>query len=214
MTLAALLSSPSLATGAGLSSKRRMIGDPSTANLSGLGDIVSAARQRLEQAQQDHQHALQYTAQQTLLQAAMNKQKRMMRQQALVPRGVSYAPASTMPMPTGNLAQWIRKAIKLTDHTGMGLAPGIRNIIMHEDASLNPYAVNRWDSNAKAGTPSIGLMQTIQPTFDAHALKGHTNIYNPVDNIIAGLRYALSRYGHQMVRSGGRHDAAGNYLGY
>ena len=38
-------------------------------------------------------------------------------------------------------------------------------------------------------------MQTIQPTFNAYALPGHGNIYNPVDNIIAGVRYALARYG-------------------
>ena len=51
------------------------------------------------------------------------------------------------------------------------------------------------NSNAQAGHPSKGLMQTIDSTFQAHALPGHGNIYNPVDNIIAGVRYALSRYG-------------------
>ncbi|MFD0637429.1 hypothetical protein ACFQ9X_43495 [Catenulispora yoronensis] len=38
-------------------------------------------------------------------------------------------------------------------------------------------------------------MQTIAPTFNAYALAGHNNIYNPVDNIIAGVRYAAARYG-------------------
>jgi SLT domain-containing protein len=38
-------------------------------------------------------------------------------------------------------------------------------------------------------------MQTIDSTFYAHALPGHTNIWNPVDNIIAGVRYAIGRYG-------------------
>ena len=51
------------------------------------------------------------------------------------------------------------------------------------------------NSNAAAGTPSAGLMQTIAPTFDAYALPGHGDIYDPVDNIIAGVRYALARYG-------------------
>ncbi|MFD0638600.1 hypothetical protein ACFQ9X_50620 [Catenulispora yoronensis] len=35
----------------------------------------------------------------------------------------------------------------------------------------------------------------IQPTFNAYSLSGHKNIYNPVDNIIAGARYAAERYG-------------------
>jgi SLT domain-containing protein len=116
-------------------------------------------------------------------------------------------------MPKGQLGDWIREAIKLTPGTRMRLAPGIRNMIMHESGG-NPRAINNWDSNAAAGTPSIGLMQTIQPTFNAHALKGHKNIYNPVDNIMAGLMYAISRYGHKMVRQGGRPDAYGNYIGY
>jgi SLT domain-containing protein len=38
-------------------------------------------------------------------------------------------------------------------------------------------------------------MQTIPPTFNAYALPGHGDIHNPVDNIIAGVRYALARYG-------------------
>jgi SLT domain-containing protein len=38
-------------------------------------------------------------------------------------------------------------------------------------------------------------MQTIEPTFRAYALPGHGDIRNPVDNIIAGTRYALARYG-------------------
>jgi hypothetical protein len=51
------------------------------------------------------------------------------------------------------------------------------------------------NSNAAAGHPSKGLMQTIDSTFNSYKLAGHDNIYNPVDNIVAGVRYALSRYG-------------------
>ncbi|MBS2533415.1 transglycosylase SLT domain-containing protein [Catenulispora sp. NF23] len=65
---------------------------------------------------------------------------------------------------------------------------------MHESAG-NPGAVNGWDSNAAKGTPSIGLLQVIQPTFNSYMLAGHGNIYNPVDNIIAGARYAAATYG-------------------
>jgi SLT domain-containing protein len=56
-------------------------------------------------------------------------------------------------------------------------------------------AINNWDSNAAAGTPSKGLMQTIDSTFNTYALPGHTNIWNPVDNIVAAVRYANATYG-------------------
>jgi hypothetical protein len=38
-------------------------------------------------------------------------------------------------------------------------------------------------------------MQTIDSTFNSYSIKGHKNIWNPIDNIIAGVRYAESRYG-------------------
>lgn len=59
----------------------------------------------------------------------------------------------------------------------------------------NPNAVNNWDINAQRGTPSKGLLQTIAPTFQAHKMPGHNNILNPLDNVLAGLRYTQSRYG-------------------
>jgi SLT domain-containing protein len=38
-------------------------------------------------------------------------------------------------------------------------------------------------------------MQVIQPTFRTYALPGHNDIWNPVDNIIASVRYANATYG-------------------
>ncbi|MCZ4119038.1 transglycosylase SLT domain-containing protein [Streptomyces sp. H39-S7] len=60
----------------------------------------------------------------------------------------------------------------------------------------NASAVNNWDSNAKAGHPSMGLMQTIQPTFDAYAGPYKPlGILNGLASIYAGLNYATHRYG-------------------
>ena len=96
------------------------------------------------------------------------------------------------------------------------LDPGAVAIIAQGESGGNPAAVNNWDSNAAAGTPSTGLMQTIAPTFQQYCLTGHCgSMLNPVDDIIAATRYADSRYGGvanvpgvQAVRSGG------SYVGY
>src|SRR5690606_389625 len=67
---------------------------------------------------------------------------------------------------------------------------------MMQESSGNPRAINLWDSNAKAGTPSKGLMQVIDPTFKAYRDRGLVNdIWNPMANIVASMRYALDRYG-------------------
>lgn len=113
---------------------------------------------------------------------------------------------------SGNEAQWIQAAEHLTGLDN-SFTSGLANMIQHESGG-NPAAVNNYDSNAKAGHPSQGLMQTIPSTFAAYALPGHGQILNPIDNLVAAIRYAQSRYGNQMIKSGGNHDANGNYIGY
>jgi LysM repeat protein len=101
-------------------------------------------------------------------------------------------------VPQGQVGDWIKEAMQALSAAGVPadkMNPQDIASIIHHESSGNPNAQNNWDSNAQAGTPSIGLMQTIQPTFDAHKLPGHDNIRNPVDNIIAGVRYAVERYG-------------------
>ncbi|SDZ51156.1 Transglycosylase SLT domain-containing protein [Saccharopolyspora shandongensis] len=67
---------------------------------------------------------------------------------------------------------------------------------MQQESGGNPNAINRWDINAQRGTPSIGLMQTIGPTFAAYRdPRAANNIYDPLANILASMRYALARYG-------------------
>lgn len=67
---------------------------------------------------------------------------------------------------------------------------------MRTESGGNPRAINNWDSNARRGTPSKGLMQVIDPTFRAYAHPDfNSNIYDPMSNILASMRYAISRYG-------------------
>ncbi|SHE54800.1 WXG100 family type VII secretion target [Streptoalloteichus hindustanus] len=102
------------------------------------------------------------------------------------------------PAPKGQVAEWIQQAIEILKAQGYPVEKMNPNdiwmIIQHESGG-NPQAINNWDSNAAKGTPSKGLMQTIDPTFNRWALPGHKDIWNPVDNIIAGVRYSIERYG-------------------
>jgi LysM repeat protein len=121
-------------------------------------------------------------------------------------------------VPPGQVGDWIKQAMTELQKAGVDTSKmnpqDIAMIIQHE-SSGNPNAQNNWDSNAQKGTPSIGLMQTIQPTFDAHKLPGHGDIRNPVDNIIAGVRYAISRYGSVSNVPGVKAARAGGaYVGY
>ncbi|OLF13295.1 hypothetical protein BU204_28155 [Actinophytocola xanthii] len=120
--------------------------------------------------------------------------------------------------PPGNVQEWIRQAIEILRQNGINVteadAQRIWQIIQHESGG-NPHAINDWDSNAAKGTPSKGLMQTIDPTFDAYQLPGHGDIWNPVDNILAGVNYAISRYGSLANVPGIRAtESGGSYVGY
>ncbi|MFC3962633.1 transglycosylase SLT domain-containing protein [Nocardia jiangsuensis] len=112
-----------------------------------------------------------------------------------------YAATGSMPtgpMPTGDKAEWIRQAIEVLRAQGYDVKDSdaaVIAMIIDKESGGNPQAINLWDSNAAAGIPSKGLMQTIDPTFDAYKVSGHDDIWNPVDNIIAGSRYAIERYG-------------------
>lgn len=126
--------------------------------------------------------------------------------------------SSGQPAPSGQVNDWIQQALAILRADGVDtsqISPADLYTIIEHESSGNPDAVNNWDSNAAAGHPSMGLMQTIDTTFNAYKLPGHDNILNPIDNIIAGVRYALARYGSisavpgvEAVHSGG------SYVGY
>lgn len=94
-----------------------------------------------------------------------------------------------------DLDGWIKQAQAILQAHGYSVSYNAIYQTAMNESSGNPSAENGWDSNAAAGTPSIGLMQVIQPTFDAYALPGYDDIYNPVDNIIAAAIYAQDTYG-------------------
>jgi TP901 family phage tail tape measure protein len=67
---------------------------------------------------------------------------------------------------------------------------------MNQESGGNPMAINLTDSNAARGDPSRGLMQTIMSTFMAYRMPGlSANIYDPLSNTVASMRYAIADYG-------------------
>ncbi|MCP9989027.1 LysM peptidoglycan-binding domain-containing protein [Streptomyces sudanensis] len=97
---------------------------------------------------------------------------------------------------TDDLDGWIRESLDVMARNGIpGTYEGIHRNIMRE-SSGNPSAINNWDSNAAAGTPSKGLLQVIDPTFRAYHVPGTSmDPFDPVANITAACNYAADRYG-------------------
>ena len=67
--------------------------------------------------------------------------------------------------------------------------------VIARESNGDPSVVNHWDSNAKMGMPSMGLVQTIRPTFEAYKFPGHNNPLNGYDDLLAGIHYMKAKYG-------------------
>ncbi|MEU6089767.1 transglycosylase SLT domain-containing protein, partial [Streptomyces sp. NPDC047085] len=95
-----------------------------------------------------------------------------------------------------NLDGWIKQSLQIMKAKGIpGSYDGLKRNIMRESGG-NPTAQNNWDVNAKQGTPSKGLLQVIDPTFNAYHVDGTAHsVTDPVANITAAANYAAHRYG-------------------
>ncbi|MFD7015892.1 hypothetical protein [Streptomyces sp. NPDC059928] len=111
-------------------------------------------------------------------------------------------------MPTGDsVTRWrplVERVIRELAGKG-GISPSDVGLILHRigvESGGNPNAVNNWDSNAKAGHPSKGLLQTILGTFNAYAgpYKSLGQL-DPLASIYAGVNYAIDRYGDGWRRA-------------
>ncbi|MDN6599362.1 MAG: tape measure protein, partial [Tetragenococcus koreensis] len=93
--------------------------------------------------------------------------------------------------------RWKKTAVQALKMTGSYSKNNLSLLMnqMKSESNGNPKAINNWDANAKRGTPSKGLMQVIDPTFQSSKYPGHGNIYNPLDNILAAIRYTKKQYG-------------------
>ncbi|WP_103759713.1 transglycosylase SLT domain-containing protein [Streptomyces sp. SM10] len=106
------------------------------------------------------------------------------------------APAAESTSYTNDLDGWIKESLAvMAEHGIPGTYEGIHRNIIRESAG-DPQAINNWDINAINGVPSKGLLQVIDPTFQAYHVPGTSmDSYDPVANITAACNYAADRYG-------------------
>lgn len=101
------------------------------------------------------------------------------------------------PQGTG-VARWrdsVIRALKANDIEPTDFRVSKILATIQRESGGDPNVQNNWDINAINGTPSIGLMQTIGPTFNAYKHPGHNNIRNGYDNLLAAINYIKHRYG-------------------
>lgn len=114
---------------------------------------------------------------------------------------------------TGNVESWRPLVLQALRMLGLPLDwADITLRRMNQESGGNQFAVNNWDSNAKRGDPSQGLMQVIPSTFRAYRdTRAPNNILDPLANILASAKYAMSRYGSLPAAYGraGGYDGGG-----
>jgi len=96
------------------------------------------------------------------------------------------------------MVRWATEALKRT-RIFPATAANIEKILTlaKKESGWVVNALNTWDSNAQAGNPSGGLMQV---TLDKVG-GSFERLYNPVENIVASIRYQKQRYGELVTHS-------------
>lgn len=119
----------------------------------------------------------------------------------------------------GDVDQWITDGFKFGnafDDTAANHA-AMKSRVMQESGG-NPEAVNDWDINAQNGTPSKGLVQIIETTWEAWRKKYGAdagpfddNWDNPVKSVAVSSRYMKGEYG-EVVGANGQGYRGGGYI--
>ena len=98
------------------------------------------------------------------------------------------------------MVKWAKKALEQTEsRTGWG--PSMDNVekilTLAKESNWIVDSINNWDSNAKAGNPSGGLMHI---TIDKVG-GSKQRLYDPVDNIATSILYQKGKYGRLVTNS-------------
>ena len=106
--------------------------------------------------------------------------------------------------PTGSgVARWTSQLKEALRMNGLPTTASYVNAWLRQietESGGNERAVQPGiDPDGDGSGPAMGLIQAKKGTFLANAFPGHGNIFNGFDSMLAGIRYALKRYGPDML---------------
>jgi hypothetical protein len=124
------------------------------------------------------------------------------------------------PSSSPGVAHWRPISLQALNIAGQAASNlGKLEMQMGTESGGNPKAINRYDINWQHGTPSVGLMQVIGPTYNRYR---HPQ-YNlgpfeygvsedPLSNILSAIRYTVANYGSLAAGWKGHGYDSGGWL--
>ncbi len=121
--------------------------------------------------------------------------------------------------PSGGAEQWRPLAQWAIDYVNQSMKGPAQLQAMVEqigdESGGNPKAQNNYDINAQNGVPSGGLLQVIEPTFQANRdPKLPNDKFHPGANLVAALRYYVPKYGKDLTARWGKGKGGYKFGGY
>jgi Transglycosylase SLT domain len=111
--------------------------------------------------------------------------------------------AEVAPSSSPGVAHWRPISLQALSIAGQDASNlGKLEMQMSTESGGNPTAINRYDINWQHGTPSVGLMQVIGPTYARYRHPNYDSqpheygvSEDPLSNILAAIRYTVANYG-------------------